>query len=871
MGTSCAAPLWAGFCALINQQSVAASGTTVGFINPAIYTIANGSNYNACFHDVTVGNNIGTNTPGFYNAVTGYDLTTGLGTPTGTNLINALAPALTPFFESQPASVSATNNANVTFIASVAGQSPLNYQWLFNGSNLVGSGNISGSTSNILAINGVGTNNSGNYSLVVTNIYGAITSSVAVLNVGFVPTISSPPANLIVFSGNNAELSVVASGSTPLSYQWRYNGTNLLNGGNLSGATSDILKLTAVTTNQSGNYDLVVADAFGTVTSSATALTVVLPAAIGNSSLINQTVQCGSNNLNFAVAASGTAPLSIQWSVDGSPVYGATNNNFSLTNLYLPNHTISVQVTNLYNGLTSNTIVTVIDTLAPQVTLNGANPIYVELGSTFTDPSATAVDLCEGVVGVMASGSVNGNIVGTNILTYTANDGNGNVGTAQRTVIVHDTTPPTILWSFTNLVLAANANCSGLLPDVTGTNFILATDLSLPLSISQAPTNNTSLPLGTNEVILTVLDAYGNASYSTNLVFVLDQTPPVIASQPASQTNLIGTSAAFTVAATACSVISYQWYFANAPLPDQTNSGLTITNLTLSAAGNYFVVAAATGGTSTSSVVTLTVNLLSSSITVGSSKNPSGYLDQVVYTASMEPVDASGTVQFLTNGTMFDLETVVTGQAISQNVTDLPRGTNLITAIYSGDGTYLPATTTLVEIVTNHPPTAASALYTNIVGLPMVIAITNLAATWNDIDGDTVFLAAVSISTNGITVTNTGSTLVYFNSNNVADEFTCTISDGVGGTNYQTVFITSIVPTDPTPLITGLVAVNGGITLNLSGASGYTYALAISTNLAAGGWQFIATNALTTNGGWQFTDTQTTNFPQRFYRVYILQ
>jgi len=65
--------------------------------------------------------------------------------------------------------------------------------------------------------------------------------------------------------------------------------------------------------------------------------------------------------------------------------------------------------------------------------------------------------------------------------------------------------------------------------------------------------------------------------------------------------------------------------------------------------------------------------------------------------------------------------------------------------------------------------------------------------------------------------------------------------------------------------------VNGGITLNLSGASGYTYALAISTNLAAGGWQFIATNALTTNGGWQFTDTQTTNFPQRFYRVYILQ
>src|SRR5208283_732292 len=80
-GTSCAAPLWAGFCALVNQQSVAASGTTVGFLNPALYSIANSANYNACFHDITTGNNIGNNTAGLFNAVAGYDLCTGLGTP----------------------------------------------------------------------------------------------------------------------------------------------------------------------------------------------------------------------------------------------------------------------------------------------------------------------------------------------------------------------------------------------------------------------------------------------------------------------------------------------------------------------------------------------------------------------------------------------------------------------------------------------------------------------------------------------------------------------------------------------------------------------------------------------------------------------
>src|SRR5258708_22788842 len=68
-GTSCAAPLWAGFCALVNQQSVAASGTTVGFLNPALYAIAAGTNYANCFHDITTGSNVGTNTPGFFFSV----------------------------------------------------------------------------------------------------------------------------------------------------------------------------------------------------------------------------------------------------------------------------------------------------------------------------------------------------------------------------------------------------------------------------------------------------------------------------------------------------------------------------------------------------------------------------------------------------------------------------------------------------------------------------------------------------------------------------------------------------------------------------------------------------------------------------------
>lgn len=90
-GDSCAGPLWAGFTALVNQQAVATTGTTVGFLNPTLYALGESSSYTALFHDTVTGNNSSTNSPTLFPAVTGYDLCTGWGTPMGTRLINALA------------------------------------------------------------------------------------------------------------------------------------------------------------------------------------------------------------------------------------------------------------------------------------------------------------------------------------------------------------------------------------------------------------------------------------------------------------------------------------------------------------------------------------------------------------------------------------------------------------------------------------------------------------------------------------------------------------------------------------------------------------------------------------------------------------
>jgi hypothetical protein len=89
-GTSIAAPLWAGFTALVNQRAAALGKPPVGFLNPALYRIGKGSSYTSLFHDITTGNNANSISPNLFQAVPGYDLCTGWGTPTGTNLIAAL-------------------------------------------------------------------------------------------------------------------------------------------------------------------------------------------------------------------------------------------------------------------------------------------------------------------------------------------------------------------------------------------------------------------------------------------------------------------------------------------------------------------------------------------------------------------------------------------------------------------------------------------------------------------------------------------------------------------------------------------------------------------------------------------------------------
>jgi len=100
-GTSFAAPRWAGFMALVNEQAVEGGNAPnggLGFLNPALYTLAGGANYANDFHDIASGNNDTRSQPVWFSAVTGYDLVTGWGSPTGQDLIDDLAGPQVPGF-----------------------------------------------------------------------------------------------------------------------------------------------------------------------------------------------------------------------------------------------------------------------------------------------------------------------------------------------------------------------------------------------------------------------------------------------------------------------------------------------------------------------------------------------------------------------------------------------------------------------------------------------------------------------------------------------------------------------------------------------------------------------------------------------------
>jgi subtilase family serine protease len=292
-GTSFAAPRWAGFLALVNQQKVASGGSTLGFVNPAIYTIGFGSSYTSDFHDITSGNN--NNGKGkSYNAVTGYDLVTGWGSMNGQNLINALAGATSPSFtlSASPSSVSitqggaaGTSTITVTDLGGFSGSVSLAASGLPSGVTAAFNPNPTSTTSS-LSLTASASATTGTSTVTITGTSGSLVATTTVsltVNAGGTPNfaIGASPTSVTVTQGGNGTSTITITSQNSFSSATTLAASGLPSGVTAgfsvnpvtppaNGSTTSVLTLTASATATTGTATVTVTGTSGTLSHSTT-------------------------------------------------------------------------------------------------------------------------------------------------------------------------------------------------------------------------------------------------------------------------------------------------------------------------------------------------------------------------------------------------------------------------------------------------------------------------------------------------------------------------------------------------------------------------------------------------------------------------
>jgi hypothetical protein len=178
---------------------------------------------------------------------------------------------VSPTITSQPLSRTNVPGTTAWFTVAAEGQPPLFYRWLKDGNALTDGGNVTGATTDTLLIGSVNHADEGAYSVVVSNAAGVVTSATATLTVADPPVILTQPQSQAVAAGSTVTFSVVATGTPPLSYQWRFNEAPI------PGATSSSLTLTNVQAADAGAYSVEVTNAAGAAISDDAVLTVNTP------------------------------------------------------------------------------------------------------------------------------------------------------------------------------------------------------------------------------------------------------------------------------------------------------------------------------------------------------------------------------------------------------------------------------------------------------------------------------------------------------------------------------------------------------------------------------------------------------------------
>jgi hypothetical protein len=213
----------------------------------------------------------------------------------------------------------------VTFSVTASGTGPLSYQWRRNGKDIIGA------SSPTLTVE-ASKETAGKYTVLVTNgsgkMLGKATSKAATLKVGHPPEIISQPATpTILLAGKSVTLSVKASGTAKLTYQWQRNGIGIPKATG-SKYTIKAAKGTAGLAAE-GIYTVVVKNTLGSVISAPSAVSVIIPVSIIMQPVAPPSLLRLGDSVTLSVSATGTGPLFYQWKRSGKDISGA--NSASLT------------------------------------------------------------------------------------------------------------------------------------------------------------------------------------------------------------------------------------------------------------------------------------------------------------------------------------------------------------------------------------------------------------------------------------------------------------------------------------------------------------------------------------------------------------
>jgi len=523
-----------------------------------------------------------------------------------------------PVVVRQPCGQTTSSGRDLLLRAAAVGLSPLTYQWRFNGAD------ISGGTDSNLRLGDVLSGESGNYSIEITSAAGSVTSANALLAIAdSPPLILDQPSGPPVFAGGDGWLTVIAEGAAPLGYQWRFNGTNLVDASNSTLSIANARPETACC------YDVVLSNAFGALTSAPVGVSAVNSIVVGWSSGDSGAVPITGLRRNFvphgltnvsALSSRGSASLALNR--DGTVIAWGSDD---VGQADVPQGLIGVRAVAEGGGyslaLRSDGSVAAWGSM-PNMPADLNNVAAIAAG-----PDRFIALKNDGKVGIWGNRST------TNVPPWlcgvqaiaAADDGSLALLNNGSVVSWHgDTLAGNEIPEWTNIVaIAAGASHNlGLRSDgtliATGNYYGLPPGLSNVVAIAAEGDHSLALRedgtvvafgwnFGWASTPLTISNAVGIAGAEGYDLALLNNSPLVLCRQPASEVAYSGTAVMLNVGAVGQPPFAWQWRLNGINLPGETDATLRLASVSTGDAGDYSVVVQNAAATQTSSTATLTV------------------------------------------------------------------------------------------------------------------------------------------------------------------------------------------------------------------------------------------------------------------------